>query len=196
MAIVVVGGHSRNIGKTSIVCGLLKVFPEYRWTAIKITHHAHAEIGERVQPASEAGDTALSRDSSRYLAAGAVRSSCMRMDGDQAAIAMSRIQSEIAQSSNVVIESSSILGLLRPDLSLFVLDASVPDFKATAVQFLERADAILVSGGDPARPAWAGLAIKAGIPIVQAPRPGFWSEQAEQFIRARLASLALRSTSR
>ena len=41
MAIVVVGGHSRNIGKTSVVAGLIAALPELRWTAVKITQYGH-----------------------------------------------------------------------------------------------------------------------------------------------------------
>ena len=41
MAIVVIGGHSRNIGKTSVVCALIAAMPERRWTAIKITQCKH-----------------------------------------------------------------------------------------------------------------------------------------------------------
>ena len=33
MAIVVVGGHTRNIGKTSVMAGLIRALPEMRWTA-------------------------------------------------------------------------------------------------------------------------------------------------------------------
>jgi hypothetical protein len=41
MAIIVVGGSNRGVGKTSLVCGLIAALPEYRWTAVKITTHDH-----------------------------------------------------------------------------------------------------------------------------------------------------------
>ncbi|HYE26327.1 MAG TPA: hypothetical protein VEG32_14135, partial [Clostridia bacterium] len=41
MAVIVVGGHSRNVGKTSIVAGLIAATPEVRWTAMKITQYGH-----------------------------------------------------------------------------------------------------------------------------------------------------------
>src|SRR6266436_1909073 len=37
MAIIVVGGHTRNIGKTSVVAGLIAALPEMHWTAFKVT---------------------------------------------------------------------------------------------------------------------------------------------------------------
>jgi len=35
--LVVVGGHSRNIGKTSLVAGLIRKLRSHNWTAVKIT---------------------------------------------------------------------------------------------------------------------------------------------------------------
>src|SRR5512146_801370 len=41
MSIVVIGGHSRSVGKTSVVAGLIAALPERRWTAMKITQYGH-----------------------------------------------------------------------------------------------------------------------------------------------------------
>jgi hypothetical protein len=41
MAIIVVGGSNRGVGKTSLVCGLIAALPEFRWTAVKISTHEH-----------------------------------------------------------------------------------------------------------------------------------------------------------
>src|SRR5262245_7461432 len=41
MAIVVIGGHSRSVGKTSVVAGLIAALPEFNWTALKITQFGH-----------------------------------------------------------------------------------------------------------------------------------------------------------
>jgi len=196
MAIVIVGGHSRNIGKTSVVCRLVEAFAEYRWTAIKVSQHEHPEVGEGVPAVLEERDPASDSDSSRYLSAGAVRSLWVRTSEGQLAEAVASIRFEIATSQNVVIESNSVLSLVKPDILLLVLDALVPDFKVSALQFLERADAVLLSGGDLARPAWGGIAnsINPGIPVLEVRRPAFWSKQAEQFIRASLASLVPRNS--
>jgi len=43
MAIIVVGGSNRGVGKTALVCGLIAVLPDYRWTAVKITTHNHQQ---------------------------------------------------------------------------------------------------------------------------------------------------------
>lgn len=43
MAIIVVGGSNRGVGKTALVCGLIAALPEYRWSAVKITTHDHKQ---------------------------------------------------------------------------------------------------------------------------------------------------------
>ena len=39
--IVVVGGHTRNIGKTSAICQIIQSTPEAGWIAIKLSRHGH-----------------------------------------------------------------------------------------------------------------------------------------------------------
>ena len=41
MALIVIGGHSRGVGKTSVVAGLIAALPEYNWMAMKITQYRH-----------------------------------------------------------------------------------------------------------------------------------------------------------
>ena len=41
MPLIVVGGSGRNVGKTSLVCGLIEALREYRWVAVKVTGHEH-----------------------------------------------------------------------------------------------------------------------------------------------------------
>ena len=48
MAVVVVGGHSRSVGKTSVVASLIARLPERNWTACKITQFGHG-FGPRRQ---------------------------------------------------------------------------------------------------------------------------------------------------
>ena len=86
MAILVIGGHTRNIGKTSVVAGLIAAMPEMHWTAFKITQFGHGmcsangepcdcETAEHTVAVSEervGGD--CTTDSGRYLSAGAARS--------------------------------------------------------------------------------------------------------------------------
>jgi len=50
MAIIVVGGSNRGVGKTALVCGLVAALPEYRWTAVKITTHEHPQPVSQGRP--------------------------------------------------------------------------------------------------------------------------------------------------
>ena len=67
MAIIVVGGSSRGVGKTALVCGLIASLPEFRWTAVKITGHKHG----KPEPVWEETTAGQGSDTARYLAAGA-----------------------------------------------------------------------------------------------------------------------------
>src|SRR2546423_1586946 len=82
MAIVVIGGHSRNVGKTSVVAGLIAKLPAYNWTAFKLTQFGHGrcslngkpcqcETADHAWAITEEKDRAGKSDSSRFLVAGA-----------------------------------------------------------------------------------------------------------------------------
>lgn len=199
MAIVVVGGHSRNIGKTSVVEGLIRGMPEMRWTAFKVTQFGHGmcsangepcdcETAEHTVAVSEERDGESGTDSSRYLAAGAVRSLWVRTRTGDLAEAMPRIRKELERSENAVIESNSILRFLRPDLYLSVLDPSVEDFKASALLFLDRADAVLVPEGVLGRPEWKGVSLKLirGTEILAMRPPEYVTANVLKFVEDRL----------
>jgi hypothetical protein len=57
MAIIVVGGSNRGVGKTTLVCGLIAALPEYRWNAVKITTHDHPQT--TVSPDGSKADEGL-----------------------------------------------------------------------------------------------------------------------------------------
>jgi hypothetical protein len=204
MAIVVVGGHTRNIGKTSVVAGLIAAIPEMHWTAFKITQFGHGmcsangepcdcETAEHTVAVSEervGGDAKT--DSGRYLAAGAVRSFWVRTRAGDLSEAMPRIRKEIERAENAVIESNSIMRFLRPDLYLSVLDPETADFKESAKYFLDRADAVLVVEGVLGRPEWKGVSLKLveGTPVLAMRPPVYVTEEVVRFVRERLRTRA------
>jgi hypothetical protein len=199
MAIVVVGGHTRNIGKTSVVAGIIRAFPQMRWTAFKITQFGHGvcsangepcdcETAEHTVAVSEERDGSSGTDSARYLAAGAVRSFWVRTRMGQLAEAMPRIRKELATAENAVIESNSILRFLRPDVYLSVLDPGVADFKDSARRYLDRADAVLVPAGGLGRPEWKGVSLKLleGTPVLTITPPEYVPVAVADFLAERL----------
>src|SRR5512135_199246 len=89
MAIVVIGGHSRSIGKTSLVAGLIAALPERHWTAVKITQYGHGICSADGSPCecatadhswaiTEEHDRSGESDTSRFLVAGAARALWVR----------------------------------------------------------------------------------------------------------------------
>lgn len=153
--LLAVGGHSRNIGKTSVVAGLIRTLRDCRWTAVKITQYGHgicSHAGEACgceaepdHPFSLSEEYAPgSTDSGRFLAAGARRSLWLRTPAGELARAADTLRKILAQNSNVIVESNSVLEVARPDLYLMVLDFACPDFKASALRFMDRVDAFIV----------------------------------------------------
>lgn len=199
MAIVVIGGHSRNIGKTSVVAGLIAALPEYAWTAVKITQFGHGVCsvnGESCDCALDehmwsitAETAAGGKDSQRYLAAGARRSLWVRTKQGRLAEAMPDLRRELAGDKHVILESNSVLRFLRPDLYLTVLDPATPDFKDSAREFLDRADAVLLSGEANAA-AWQKVSLKpvAGRPVFAIRAPEYITPELVEFVRARLGA--------
>ena len=169
MAIVVVGGHTRNIGKTTLATAILRALPHLRWTAMKITQFGHGVCSANGEPCHcETGDHTLaiseerSRDSgsdtARLLNAGAERVLWVRTRQGQLAEAMPRLRREMVQAEHVLLESNSVLRFLKPDLYLAVLQPSVADFKASALRYLDRADALFVPEGASLQEAhWQGI---------------------------------------
>ena len=203
MAVVVVGGQTRNIGKTAVVAGLIARLPEFHWTAFKITQYGHGFCtadGKPCQCQTEDAciainperDPASGTDTSRFLAAGAVRSLWVRTRIGGLAEAMPRIHEELAASENAILESNSILDFLDPDLYLTVVDPSIADFKDSARRFLPQADAILVVAHATPAPEVPLLrdAAFARTPRFSVGPPDYVTADLIAFVRTRLAQLA------
>jgi molybdopterin-guanine dinucleotide biosynthesis protein len=193
VAVVVVGGNSRNIGKTSVVAGLIACLPEFHWTAFKITQYGHGFCTANGEPCqcqtedscvsvSTENDPASGTDTSRFLAAGAARSIWVRTRIGMLSEAMPRIEKELAASENAILESNSILEFLKPDLYLSVLDPAVADFKESARRFLDRGDAVLLSS--TAEVDALDLDTK---PRFRIPPPEYMSEDLVNFVRSSLS---------
>src|SRR5512144_92188 len=106
MSIVVIGGHSRNVGKTSVVAGLIAGLREFHWTALKITQYGHGicsanggacdcATADHLWAISEERDRSGESDSSRFLVAGAVRSFWVRTEQGRLAEAMPAVRARI-----------------------------------------------------------------------------------------------------
>ena len=174
MTTIVVGGHSRKVGKTAITAGLIRAFSEYPWTAAKISAHWHRDspVNDSCVIYEERNREGAS-DSSRFLAAGATRSFWIQVREEQSEDALLRILPALQSSPFVIIESNWILRHIQPDLYILVLKSDVPDFKKSAQETLGRADVIVFVNPDSPTPSWKELLREkaAGVPLFATPDP-------------------------
>jgi len=199
MALIIIGGHSRSVGKTSVVAGLIAALPEYNWTALKITQHGHGVCSLDGEPChcatddhswamTEERDRSGGSDTSRFLAAGAVCAWWVRTEQGRLAEAMPAIRRRLAESVNAILESNSILKFLRPDLYLTVLDPATADFKQSAQEFMDQADAVILHEAKAQEPAWQGISMKpvAGRPVFCICPPEYVTSAMIEFVRERI----------
>jgi molybdopterin-guanine dinucleotide biosynthesis protein len=201
VALVVIGGHSRNVGKTSVVAGLIAALPEFEWTAAKITQYGHgicSANGEACDCATRDHSWAISEerdlegdsDTSRFRKAGAKRVFWVRTEQGRLAEAMPTFRQRIESAKNVIVESNSILRFMRPDLYLTVLDPSTADFKTSAREFLDRADAVILHQASGS--AWQSVSLKpvANRPVFHIVPPKYVTEEIVEFVRIKLNTSA------
>jgi molybdopterin-guanine dinucleotide biosynthesis protein len=164
---VIVGGHTRNIGKTALVVDLIRALPELEWTAVKLTLYGHRFCSDhsgrcdcaprgRVVAIDEETHCSSGTDSSRFLAAGALRAFWLRAHRDRLAEALPVLREALVNAQHVIIESNSLVGFERPDLYLVVLDPGRKDFKPSALRFLDLADAAVLRA-PYSEPPWEGV---------------------------------------
>lgn len=175
MTTVVVGGHSRNVGKTSVAAALISALSEYSWTAIKISPHWHEGAPEASEESIKESSFEIIEennrqgrtDTSRFLAAGAARSLWVRVREGQLAAAMQTLLPIIRADPFVIVEGNSILRFIRPDLFIIVIRFDVEDFKESAREMLKQAHAAVVVNFNPSQPPRKEISQEAlaGIPL-------------------------------
>jgi hypothetical protein len=179
--LIVVGGHTRTIGKTQLVCDIISAFPEVRWIAGKITQYGHGVCAQNGRDCDCAPDEHIcaihweesattGTDSSRFLAAGALRSFWLRTKQGFLAEglpilreALKEISAEERLEANtgagpapaptaiskplaVVVESNSLMQFVKPTLFFSVLAPALEDFKDSARAAIDRASALVIRG--------------------------------------------------
>jgi hypothetical protein len=178
--VIVVGGHTRSIGKTQLVCDVIAAFPHTNWIAGKITQYGHgvcAQNGDNCDCAPNEHVCAIGwetradtgTDSARFLAAGARRSFWLRTKQGFLAEGMPLLRSALQEAQadakeglpTLIVESNSLLQFLKPSLYFSVVDPAKEDFKDSARAALDRADALVLRGNSDtlpqAGPAWLKL---------------------------------------
>jgi hypothetical protein len=209
MAIVVVGGHSRSVGKTSVVAGLIEALQERDWTAVKITQYGHGicsangeacdcVTADHASAITEERDRSGESDTSRFLVAGARRSLWVRTQQGFLAEAMPRVRKEIAAAGNVIIESNSVMKFIRPDLYLTVLDPDTADFKDSARNFIDLASAVILHESSKDSRSWKNVSLKpvANRLTFRISPPPYVTPEIVEFVKAKLDAVLAGSESR
>jgi hypothetical protein len=177
--VIVVGGHTRSIGKTQLVCDIISAFPKANWIAGKITQYGHgvcAQNGNNCDCAPDEHICAIEweslpqsgTDSARFLAAGANRSFWLRTKQGFLAEGLPLMREALKQTLSVaeqdspplILESNSLLQFLKPSLYFAVIDPTREDFKDSARVALDRADALVLRGSIEtagSEPSWIKL---------------------------------------
>lgn len=146
MAIIVVGGSQKNVGKTTLVCGLIAALDEMRWTAVKVTSDAH----EGLAPIYEEKSAGAESDTSRYLAAGAERAILLTVPGSRdLAEVLDEFWPLIGRGTNLIFESNRAANYVSADVCLLVQgDPRTGEAKPSFFRAAKFADALVVRGDD------------------------------------------------
>ena len=181
--LIVIGGHTRSIGKTQLVCDLIAALPSANWLAGKITQYGHGVCAtnghdcdcaptEHVVALDWENESHSGTDSARFLQAGAARAFWLRTKQGYLAEGMPPLREALASADqfvasntdegiNVIVESNSILQFVKPSLYVSVLDTRQDDFKDSARHMLDRADVFVFRRGleesEIAQPPWMRL---------------------------------------
>lgn len=201
MRVLAIGGNSRSVGKTSLAASIIHATREAGWTAIKLTLFGHGICSRSGSPCScavadplcpydisvETGDQPTT-DTARLLAAGASEVLWVRVAMGHLATALPALEARLAGRRHVLFESNSIVGHLRPDAYLSVLQFDIPDCKASAARLAHRADAFVLPPSEAGRPAWTGFdtRILDAKPVFRAGPPSYCSAEIVDLVRRRV----------
>jgi hypothetical protein len=166
---------------------------------LKVTQYGHGVCsadGQACDCATDDHSWAISEeknsdgdsDTSRFLSAGAAQVWWVRTQQGRLAEAMPALRAKLAGAENVIFESNSIMKFLHSDLYLTVLDPTNADFKDSAREFLDLADAVILHEKRHGIPAWTGVSLKpvGDKPIFRIAPPPYVTPEIVEFVRSRL----------
>ena len=158
--IVTIAGFSSNVGKTTVVCELLKRFPG--WEAVKISRGHYRScgkdpaaccvspmLGERHTLFSGRAETCVpGKDTGRFWEAGARNVHWLICTNDQLEAGTREALARV-QSAGVFIEGTSVLNYVPADYSVMVVSAGRDEIKSSALRIIDRVQAFYVFDSAP-----------------------------------------------
>jgi molybdopterin-guanine dinucleotide biosynthesis protein len=160
-AIIAIGGFSSNVGKTTLLCELLRSLPG--WEAIKMTRGHYRSCGKDPRACCVShllGDEPLvysgreqtyasGKDTGRYWEAGAANVHWVIATDNQLERGLQQALNRV-QSTAVLIEGNSFLKYVAADFMIMVARAGGGPIKPTARRALALTDALYLSGDEEA----------------------------------------------
>jgi hypothetical protein len=155
-AIVAISGFSSEVGKTTLMCDLLRAFPD--WEAIKVTRGHYRSCGKDPdtccvsdllsdEPVIRSGreqNYELGKDTGRYWDAGATNVHWVIVTDTQVEQGIKRAVERVA-APGVFIEGTGILDFIKADLVLMVSRSSGGTIKGSARRALSHSSRIYLS---------------------------------------------------
>ena len=149
--LVAVSGFSSNVGKTTLVCELLRQLPG--WEAIKLTRGHYRSCGRdpagccvsdllRDQPVIRSGRAAnyqLGKDTGHFWDAGAANVHWVIVKDDQVERGINEARSRV-EADGVIIEGNSFLEYVTPDLAIMCARSEGGKIKPSARKNLAKSD--------------------------------------------------------
>ena len=157
--IVGIGGFESNVGKTTLLCDLLREFPA--WEAIKTTRGHYRSCGKdphaccvshllSEEPLILSGKRETyseGKDTGRYWLAGASNVHWLIVTADQVEKGIKEVLERV-KSPGVLIEGNSFAKFVKPDYFVMVARNDSTRMKTSARQTLELASAIVLTDRD------------------------------------------------
>lgn len=137
-AVIVVGGHSRGVGKTALVTEIVRALRPQAVATVKVSQHRHGHGVSVVEDTIVAPLTSTGR----CLLAGAGRAYLCRCPDDHLDVARRLVLDLVAAGWTTVIESNRMASVVPADVTCFVVSPTVRDWKASS-WLVPRVDALV-----------------------------------------------------
>jgi hypothetical protein len=176
--IVGVGGFTSEVGKTTLLCELLRAFPG--WEAIKTTRGHYRSCGKdphaccvsdllEDEPVIRSGRELTyspGKDTGRYWDSGAANVHWVIATDSQVDAGIKKALGFV-QAPGVFVEGNSFTKFIEPDYFIMVIRPDVLKIKTTAKEAGHRVSAFYISGDAKAsdKESVEAFLIKAGLPI-------------------------------
>lgn len=160
-SIVAVSGFSSNVGKTTLVCELLRLLPG--WEAIKLTRGHYRSCGrdpagccvsdllrdEPVVRSGRASNYQIGKDTGRFWDAGASNVHWVIVKDGQVAQGITEALNRV-EAEGVIVEGNSFLEYVTADLAIMCARSEGGKLKGSARKALARSDLLYLSSLDSA----------------------------------------------